>query len=78
MSETHNVNPADLPPEALITFDSFARLMPGVRRKTIEKAAIAGRFVPGIRMTERSPMVFRAGDVAAYLAERMAPLEASK
>ncbi|MFN3930870.1 MAG: hypothetical protein ACK4JY_03890 [Brevundimonas sp.] len=72
------VTPADLPRDALITYDQFAWLMAphAPQRATIEKSARKGDFVPGIRMTARSPMLFRAGAVADFLAARMAGLDA--
>ena len=65
-----NITPADpgtLHPDALIPFSAFADRMPGVSRRWIEKASAEGRFVPGSRLTPRSPMVFRAGAVARFL-----------
>ena len=71
------VTPADLPRDTLITFDQFKHLMgpQAPQRQTIEKSARAGQFVPGTRMTARSPMLFRAGAVADFLAERMSHLD---
>lgn len=80
MSNAQNtrVHPADLPADTLITFDDFSHLMPGVRRDVIELAARRGTFVPGTRFTPRAKMHFKAGDVAAYIAERLAALEVGK
>lgn len=77
-TQKHPIDPADLPPETLIKFADFAHLMPGVTRLSIDRASVAGRFVPGTRFTPRAPMHFKAGDVAAYLAARMAELEVGK
>lgn len=74
-----NIHPADLPADALIDFDAFAWLLPGgVRRQRIERSARAGNFPAGVRFTPRAKMVWRAGAVAAWLAERTAGLEVSK
>lgn len=80
MSDTQNtrIDPAKLPADMLITFADFSHLMPGVRREVIEQASRRGTFVPGTRFTPRAPMHFKAGDVAAYIAERLAALEAGK
>lgn len=72
------VNPADLPADALIQYDAFAHLMPGTNRRMVEDNAKAGRFIAGVRITPRKPMVWRAGAVAAWLAERTAGLGAAK
>nr|WP_312991069.1 hypothetical protein [Brevundimonas diminuta] len=61
------VDPGSLPPGALISFNQFADLLPGVSRHWAEKTSKKGGFIPGVRLTPRSPMLFRAGDVAAYL-----------
>lgn len=72
------VNPADLPADALIPYAAFAHLMPHTNRRMVEDNAKAGRFIAGVRITPRKPMVWRAGAVAAWLAERTACLGAAK
>lgn len=82
MPEHHDteplISPADLPAETLINYDQFKHLMPGTNRRMIEDNAKAGRFIAGVRITPRKPMVWRAGAVAAWLAERTAGLEVAK
>lgn len=71
------VTPSDLPRDTLITYDQFVHLMgpnPPLR-DTIQRYAREGRWLPGVRMSPRKPMVFRAGDVADFLAERMTGLD---
>lgn len=72
------VNPADLPPDTLITYDQFKHLMPSTNRRMVEDNAKAGRFVAGVRITPRKPMVWKAGHIATWLAERTACLGAAK
>lgn len=72
------IAPADLPPTTLITYNDFSDFVPGLSRKYLEKMSEAGRFVRGARLMPRKPLVFRAGAVAAWLAERTAGLEESK
>lgn len=77
--QTENlISPADLPAETLITYDDFKHLLPNTNRRMIEAGAKAGRFAPGTRLTPRRPMIWRAGAVAAWLAERTADLEGQK
>lgn len=77
MSETKpQVAPCDLPPSTLISYDDFSSFVPGMSRRYVERLAEAGRFVPGVRLMPRKPLVFRAGAVAAWLAERTAALDA--
>lgn len=73
---TVQIAPADLPPATLISFDDFSGFVPGMSRRYLERLAEAGRFVPGVRLMPRKPMVFKAGSVAAWLAERTAALNA--
>lgn len=73
---TVQIAPADLPPATLISFDDFSGFVPGMSRRYLERLAEAGRFVPGVRLMPRKPMVFKAGAVAAWLAERTAALDA--
>lgn len=73
--QTAPVTPADLPPETLIPYDSFAHLMPGTHRTLVERKSRRGTFIPGVRMTDRSPLLFEAGAVAAWLEKRMASLK---
>ena len=75
------VTPADLPADALITYDQFKHLMgpnPPLRA-TIEKYVMLGTFeIAGVRLSPKKPVVFRAGAVAQMLQDRMAGLEVSK
>jgi len=68
--------PCELPADTLISFSQFADEMPGVTRRWIERASKEGRFVPGVRLTPRSPMMFRAGAVAEFLKQLCAPVQA--
>lgn len=70
------IAPGNLPPSTLINYDDFSDFVPGMSRKYLERLAEAGRFVPGTRLMPRKPMVFRAGAVATWLAERTAALDA--
>lgn len=72
------IAPADLPPQMLISHSDFSEFVPGLGRRYLERMAEAGRFIPGVRLMPRKPMVWRAGAVAAWLAERTAGLEESK
>lgn len=69
------VNPADLPYDQLIGYDQFAWLLGpyALKRRTAERYGIqpehAGKFVQGIRLSPGKPIVFKAGDVAAWLAK---------
>lgn len=61
-------------PVELIPFESFASAMPGATRRLIERASTRGDFVPGVRLTPRSPMLFRRDAVMAWLETRLAVL----
>lgn len=69
---------ANLPADTLVSYDSFGHLMLGTHRQMVEASARLGKFVPWTRMTRKAPMLFKAGDVAAYIAERLAALEEAK
>lgn len=70
------LNPADLPADQLITYDQFSWLLgPNpMKRRTVEKYGTdpyyKGRFVAGHRITRGKPVVWKAGDVAAWFAAR--------
>ncbi|MFN3836840.1 MAG: hypothetical protein ACK4MI_03915 [Brevundimonas sp.] len=78
------VNPADLPYDQLIGYDQFAWLLGpyALKRRTAERYGTqpehAGKFVQGIRLSRGKPIVFKAGDVAAWIAKNTAGSEVAK
>lgn len=80
MSEIENtyIPPHELPADTLVTYEQFAPALPGLTRDWVYKASRDGRFVPGVRPSERKPMLFKAGAVAAWIANLTAPLEAGQ
>ena len=65
----------DVPPETMVPYAAVAHLLFGTTLKGFEEASRKGSVPRGVRMTRKSPMHFRAGDLAAYIAKRLAPLE---
>lgn len=70
----------DAPADTMLPYAAVAHLLFGTTQQAFEKAVMNGTIgnVRGVRMTRKAPMHFRAGDIAAYIAERMAPLEAGQ
>ena len=64
-----------LPEYTLVPYDLFGHLMPGTHRAGIEESSRRGTFVPGVRMTKKASMHFKAGAVFAYINRRMAKLD---
>lgn len=81
INQTPNrVNPADLHPDELIAFSQFAHLFGPYppKRESIERYANDGRFIAGVRLSPKKPMVFRAGEVAEFFKARYAGLAVVK
>jgi hypothetical protein len=70
----------DMPPDTMLPYTAVAHLLFGTTQAKFEEAVRKGTIgnVRGVRMTRKSPMHFRAGDVADYIDSRMSVLEQSQ
>lgn len=75
---THIVSIDDIPPDTMLSYDDVAHLLFGTTKARFVEASHKGKAPRGVRMTRKSPMHWRAGHLAAYIKERMAPLEAGQ
>ena len=72
-----NVHPGDLNADELISYDAFGWLLPaGLNRRKFERLSRLGHAPAGVRYTPRSPMVWKAGGIAAWLQAKDAAMDA--
>lgn len=73
MSETIQTTaravPADLPADAWIPYEHFGFLLPTMTKFAWEAGSKAGRLPTGKRLTPKSPIAYRAGDIAKWFAD---------
>lgn len=77
MPEIERVEPSTLPADTLISFPQFSHHLQGVTQTCFARASKRGTAPAGVRLTNGTPRLYRAGDVASYIADRMAPLAAA-
>jgi predicted DNA-binding transcriptional regulator AlpA len=61
---------ASTPPIELWTFQRFSQMVPGTKRRTLERMSAAGTFPPMVRMTARSEPLWPAELVKLWIAEK--------
>ncbi len=66
---TTPVMPADLPPDTWIPYEAFSFLLPTMTKFAWEAGGKAGRLPAGKRLTPKTPIAYRAGDIAKFFAD---------
>lgn len=58
----------------LVTYDEIAPMLPGLSYKCLLHMSLANRFVPYVRLSPRSPPLWPADAVAAWIKAKFAAI----